>query len=519
MAVSLSHFSGLVKAGGSPYIGVMFANPLMDGLQFAKEPSPFIITIFGATGDLTRKKLIPALFSLFIKGNISQFKVVGFARRPWTKEVFQEECRSMLAIGHFSHVSDTQKQAFLDKLDFVSSTFGDSAGYTKLAEVVKPWEGRLFFLSTPPDDYPVIVEQLGLAGLNKVEHGYSRVIVEKPFGRDLATAKELNEVLSAEFEENQIYRIDHYLGKETVQNILVLRFGNGILEPIWNSRYIDHIQITVAESIGVGTRGNYYEKSGTLRDMVQNHIFQVMNLLLMEPPNDLSPDTVRSEKVKVLRSLRPITYKNIDQYTVRGQYAAGVTQGQPVRGYLEEDGVAKDSLTETFVALQIYVDNWRWEGVPIFIRTGKGLGRKVSEVVVTFKEPPLQIFKNQATDGSQNQLILHLQPEEGFTFHLNAKIPGYTTQVRPVNMKCDYEDAFGEATPEAYERLILDALVGDSTLYTRRDEIEASWTFITRILQGWAQDKRPLPQYRAGSSGPEESKALLASIGQKWRKL
>jgi glucose-6-phosphate 1-dehydrogenase len=491
----------------------------MDGLQFAKEPAPFVITIFGATGDLTRKKLVPALFSLFLKGNVSQFKVVGFARRPWTKESFQSEARSMLAGGHFAHVPEGQKNAFLEKLDYVSSTFDDPAGYAKLAELVGPWEGKLFYLSTPPDDYPTIVNNLGKAGLNKVDQGYSRIIVEKPFGRDLATAKDLNDVLSAEFDENQIYRIDHYLGKETVQNILVLRFGNGIFEPLWNSRYIDNIQITVAESIGVGTRGNYYEKSGTLRDMVQNHIFQLMTLLLMEPPNDLQPDTVRTEKVKVLKSLRPITYKDIGKYTVRGQYAAGVVDGKPVRGYLEEDGVAKDSKTETFVALQVHVDTWRWEGVPIFIRTGKGLGRKVSEVAITFKQPPLQVFKGQATDGGQNQLVLHIQPEEGFTFHINAKIPGYTTRVRPVNMDFAYGDAFGEATPEAYERLILDALVGDSTLYTRRDEIEASWSFITRILQGWAQDPSPLPQYKAGSAGPDEAKALTASINQKWRKM
>jgi glucose-6-phosphate 1-dehydrogenase len=445
--------------------------------------------------------------------------VIGFARRPWTKEFFQGEALSMLSGGHYAHVPEAQKKAFLEKLDYVSSTFGDPEGYAKLAELVKPWEGKLFFLSTPPDDYPTIIELLGRAGLNKTDKGWSRVIVEKPFGRDLATAKELNEILSAQFEESQIYRIDHYLGKEPVQNILVLRFGNGIFEPLWNKDHIDNIQITVAESIGVGTRGNYYEKSGTLRDMVQNHIFQLMTLLLMDAPNDLQPDTVRTEKVKVLKSLRPITYKDIKQYTVRGQYSAGIVQGQPVKGYLEEDGVAKDSKTETYVALQVYVDTWRWEGVPIFIRTGKGLGRKVSEVAITFKQPPLQLFRNQSTEGGQNQLVLHIQPEEGFSFNVNSKIPGYMTQVRPVNMDFAYGDAFGEATPEAYERLILDALVGDSTLYTRRDEIEASWTFITRILQGWAQDNEPLPQYKAGSAGPDEAKALTASVDQKWRKL
>ncbi len=497
----------------------MFTNPLLDGLQFAKEPVPFIITIFGATGDLTRRKLIPALFSLFLKGNISQFKIVGFARRTWTGETFRDEAHQMIAGGAFASVPEAQKKAFLEKLDYVSSTFDDPEGYKRLAQLVKGWEGRLFYLSTPPDEYEAIIKNLGAQNLNQSVPGYSRIIVEKPFGRDLASAKELNEILASVFDENQIYRIDHYLGKETVQNILVLRFGNGIFEPLWNNRYIDHIQITVAESLGVGTRGNYYEKSGAMRDMVQNHIFQLMTLLTMEPPNDLSPDTIRTEKVKVLKSLRPITFKDVKTYTVRGQYGPGIVQGQSVKGYLEEDGVNPDSHTETFVALKIFLDTWRWEGVPIFIRTGKSLGRRVSEVAVSFKEPPLHIFNNRGSDTKNNTLVIHIQPEEGVTFNVNAKIPGYTTQVRPVSMDFAYGNAFGESTPEAYERLLLDALVGDSTLYTRRDEIETSWAFITRILQGWAEDPAPLPQYRAGSSGPEEAKALLSSVNQKWRKL
>jgi len=497
----------------------MFSNPLLDGLQFAKEPAPFVITIFGATGDLTRKKLVPALFSLFLKGNISQFQVVGFARRPWTKESFQAEAASMLAVGHYAHVPEAQKKAFLEKLDFVSSTFDDPDGYARLAKVVNAWDNKVYYMSTPPDDYENIVRNLGASGLNKSPSGYSRVIVEKPFGRDLATARELNDILSSQLEESQIYRIDHYIGKETVQNILVLRFANGIFEPLWNNRYIDNIQITVSEAIGVGTRGNYYEKSGTLRDMVQNHIFQIMTLLLMEPPNDLSPDTIRTEKVKVLRSLRPITHKDVNKYTVRGQYSAGISQGKTAKGYLQEDGVSPTSKTETFVALKLFLDTWRWEGVPVFIRVGKSMARRISEVAVTFKQPPLQIFKNQASDGGNNQLVIHIQPDEGVSFSINAKIPGYLTQVRPVNMDFAYGNTFGEATPEAYERLILDCLVGDSTLYTRRDEIEASWTFITRILQGWADDPSPLPQYKAGSAGPEEAKELTSSVGVKWRKL
>jgi glucose-6-phosphate 1-dehydrogenase len=342
------------------------------------------------------------------------------------------------------------------------------------------------------------------------------VIVEKPFGRDLASAKLLNGMLARQFEEHQIYRIDHYLGKETVQNVMALRFGNAVFEPLWNNKHIDHIQITVAESIGIGTRGNYYEKSGTLRDMVQNHIFQILTLLTMEPPSDSDPDSIRTEKVKVLKALRPITHKDVEEYTVRGQYTRGIVEGEERPGYKEVEGVAPDSKTETFIALKIFIDNWRWAGVPIFIRSGKSLTRKVSEVMVQFKSPPHNIYRGESQD---NSLIIHIQPEEGITWNVNAKIPGYTNNLRPVNMDFAYGSAFGDSTPEAYERLILDALLGDSTLYTRKDEIETSWAFITRILQGWASSGAEVPTYRAGSSGPEEAKALIGTIGQKWRKM
>lgn len=495
-------------------------NPLLDGLAQTREPGPFAIVIFGATGDLTRKKLIPGLFSLFTKGIIGQFKIIGFARRPWTKEFFREEARSMIEISHFQAVPAGQKTAFLDKLDYVSSTFDDPAGYAQLEDVCKGFEGRIYYLSTPPDEYPSIISRLGQAGAHKAPRGgYSRIIVEKPVGRDLATAKALNSQLAEYFEESQIYRIDHYLGKETVQNIMVLRFGNGIFEPLWNNHHIDHIQITVAESIGVGTRGNYYEKSGTLRDMIQNHTFQLLSLLTMEPPNDLSADAIRNEKVKILKSLRPITHKDVDEYTVRAQYSPGVVNGEEVKGYKEEAGVAQDSRTETYVALKLFIDTWRWAGVPFFVRSGKSLGRKVTEIAVFFKDPPHQIYTSRSQEGVHNSLIIRIQPEEGITFNVNAKIPGYNTQVRNVNMDFAYGSAFGESTPEAYERLLLDCLVGDSTLYTRKDEIEASWSFITRILQGWQASSAPLPTYRAGTAGPEEAKRLIATINRKWRKL
>lgn len=498
----------------------MNSNPLLEGLAQTREPGPFALVIFGATGDLTKRKLIPGLFSLFLKGIISQFRVIGFARRPWTATVFREEARRMIDIPAYRSISDGQKKAFLEKLEYVSSTFDDPAGYAQLEGLCEGFGGRIYYLSTPPDEYPAIIDHLGRAGAPAhPAGGYSRIIVEKPFGRDLATAKALNAQLAAWFQEDQIYRIDHYLGKETVQNIMVLRFGNGIFEPLWNSRHVDHIQITVAESLGVGTRGNYYEKSGTLRDMVQNHIFQLMCLLTMEPPADLSPDSIRNEKVKVLKSLKPITHKEVEDYTVRGQYTRGFVDNKEMPGYKEEQGVAPDSRTETFVALKVFIDNWRWAGVPIYIRSAKAMTRKLSEAAIVFKDPPHQVFKTRPDELGHNSLVIHIQPEEGITFSVNAKIPGYTTQIRPVNMDFAYGSAFGEQTPEAYERLLLDCMVGDSTLYTRKDEIEASWTYITRILQGWQADPQGPHPYTAGSSGPQAARDLLAKSGHKWRKL
>jgi len=498
----------------------MNTNPLLDGLTLAREPASFAIYIFGATGDLTRKKLIPALFSLFTKGFISHFRIIGFARRPWTREFFQNEARSMLEQGHAKSVSQAVKEAFLEKLDYISSTFDDPKGYAQIEQTAQGMEGRIFYLSTPPNEYPAIIENLGKAGHHRAPlGGYSRIVVEKPIGRDLASAKELNNQLAAWFDESQIYRIDHYLGKETVQNLLVLRFCNTIFEPLWNNHYIDHIQITIAESIGVGTRGNYYESSGALRDMIQNHAFQLLTLLTMEHPGELSADAIRGEKVKVLKSLKPITFREVDRYTVRAQYTQGVIEGEEVPGYLQENGVSPDSTTETYVALELSIDNWRWSGVPIYIRTGKRLSRKSTEIAVYFKDPPHQLFRSGGQLPAPNSLIIHIQPEEGISWNVNSKVPGYYTAVRPVNMDFAYGSAFGDSTPEAYERLLLDCMVGDSTLYTRRDEVETSWSFITRILYGWAQNKSPVAAYSAGSAGPEEAKALLAHRNKKWRKL
>lgn len=494
-------------------------NPFLAGLPFSREAYSFAFFIFGVTGDLTRKKLMPALFSLFVKGNIGNFRIIGFARRPWTTEFFRNEAAAMIDRPEFASYGPQVKETFLRSLEYISSPFEDPEGYRKIEGHCAGFNDRLYYLSTPPDSYEDIIENLGRAGLAEEKRGRIRIIVEKPIGRDLTSARELNDKIGRYFTEEQIFRIDHYLGKETVQNIMLLRFGNGMFEPVWNNRYVHHIQISVAEKIGVEGRGNYYEKSGTLRDMVQNHLFQLLCLTTMEPPNDLDANSIRSEKVKILKSLRPITHRDTSRYTVRGQYAEGYIDGSSVPGYLQEPGVSPESRTETFVALKLFLDTWRWSGVPIYVRTGKRLSRRVSEIAVQFKEPPLRLFHRSSPFSNRNTLIFRIQPDEGITLNMNAKIPGYSVDSRQVNMDFSYGSAFGESAPEAYERLILDALVGDSTLYTRRDEIEASWTFITRVLRGWEEDTSALPLYVPGCAGPDESKLLTQDQGIKWRKL
>jgi glucose-6-phosphate 1-dehydrogenase len=499
-------------------IGDMMENPLLEGLRFRKDAEPFVVFIFGVTGDLTKKKLVPALFSLYLKGRIGDFKVVGFARRPWSREYLQEQAADM--ISEFPSASEEQRRAFLDKFDYLQSNFQDVSGYQQIEEYAKPYKNILYYLSAPPSMYQDIIRNLGESSPTR-ERGseWNRIIVEKPFGHDLATAQALNRLLSTYFEEHQVFRIDHYLGKETVQNIMLLRFGNGIFEPVWNSSYVDHIQISVSEKIGVETRGAYYEKSGTLRDMVQNHVFQILSLTTMEPPSSLDALAIRDEKVKILNALRPITLSEIDSHTVRGQYAGGILDGEEVPGYREEEDVDEESTVETFVALKLYVDSWRWSGVPIFLRSGKRLARKASEVSVHFKEPPLRLFASNHPAMTRNTLIMRIQPKEGITLNMNAKVPGHTTETRPVNMDFSYGQAFSEPVPEAYERLIFDAIAGDSTLYNRRDEVESSWRFIDQVMEGWQRSGKPAALYLPGSAGPEESRLLIASEGRRWRKL
>ncbi|MFP4383879.1 MAG: glucose-6-phosphate dehydrogenase [Spirochaetia bacterium] len=491
-------------------------NPLLWGLEKSKSTAPFAFYIFGVTGDLTRSKLVPALFSLFLKGNISRFKIIGFARREWTKEYLMEKGSEMIA--DFPD-SDEVKQAFLEKMDYIQSTFESEKGYKEIEAYSGEFENKIYYLSTPPAAYDTIIEKLGEFGLADEGKGYTRIVVEKPFGRDLQSAGELNRKLLKYFREEQIYRIDHYLGKETVQNIMLLRFGNGIFEPIWNSQYVDHIQITVAEKSGIGTRGNYYEKSGALRDIIQNHMLQLLSLTAMEPPNDLSADALRDEKVKVIKSLHPVTGEDVERLTVRGQYGEGIVDGREVPGYRQENDVAEDSMTETYAALRVTLDSWRWAGVPIFLRAGKRLARKATEIAVSFKEPPLAIFGQKKPFHNGNTLIINIQPEEGITLNFNAKVPGYAIRMQPVNMDFTYGTSFGETTPEAYERLLLDAMTGDSTLYARGDEIEAAWAFLSGIMTWWENDEREPHIYTPGSAGPTEAADLFDKAGRRWRKI
>ncbi len=494
----------------------MAHNPLAVGLESHETAEPLVVFIFGVTGDLTRSKLMPALYSLFLNGRLSEFRIVGFARRDWSDEYLRERAASMI---ESMPGSGEQRRRFLSTLTYLRSTFEDDDGYRQIPGYAKGFPNRLYYLSTPPSSYETVIARLGAHGLAAEEDGYTRIIVEKPFGRDLASACELNKLLLTYFAERQVYRIDHYLGKETVQNLMMLRFGNGIFEPVWNSHYIDHVQITVAESSGVGTRGNYYETAGALRDMVQNHAFQLMSITAMEPPNDIRPESIRGEKLKVVRSIHPVTLREPEKHIVRAQYTTGVVDGEEVVGYLDEEGVDPESRTETYVAIRLYLDTWRWAGVPFVIRTGKRLSRKVTEISVHFKHPPLRHFTGGGHSIERNILAIRIQPQEGISLKMNAKIPGYATAARPVNMDFAYGSSFGRVVPEAYERLLFDAMKGDNTLYTRRDEIEASWSFITGVLDYWRDADEPLHRYEAGSSGPEAARELLGEGSRRWRKL
>ena len=501
-------------------------NPFRDTMRLQRTPEPCAVVVFGASGDLTARKLVPALYNLArLRMLPSGFSVMGLARREWTDEQFRELMKEAVARHSRTPLEVEIWDSFARGLHFVSGSFDDPDVYLQLGSRLEAHDrahgtsgNRLFYLATPPDAYTTIAERLGVGGLARPTSGWSRLVVEKPYGRDLGSARELDHAIGTVFRERQIYRIDHYLGKETVQNILVFRFGNGIFEPIWNRRYVDNIQVSVAETVGVEGRGGYYEHAGALRDMVQNHLLQVLSLVAMEPVASFSGDAVRDEKAKVFEAIEPLA--DVAKETVRGQYTAGAILGESVTGYREEEGVDPRSNTESFAALKLHVENWRWADVPFYLRTGKRLPKRATEVAITFKTPPLHLFRQMGGDDlTPNLLVLRIQPDEGISLRFGAKVPGTRTGVRPVNMDFRYGTAFGTDPPEAYERLLLDAMIGDSTLFTRWDSVEAAWALLTPVIDAWENQERPLEFYEAGSWGPDGARELIEQDGREWHRM
>ena len=509
------------------------------GLAREEAPPPCALVIFGATGDLTRRKLLPALWALSRAGLLpARFAVVGVARSAMDDAAFVAEMKAAVIEHGRVPIDAAAWDAFAAGLRYVPGEFTDEATFTRLAAVLAGLDAghgtagnRLFYFATPPSFAPVLFARLAAAGmLDEADGAFARVIVEKPFGHDLDSARALNAAALAVADERQIFRIDHYLGKETVQNIFVFRFANAIFEPLWNHAYVDHVQITVGESIGLEGRGKFYEEAGALRDIVQNHLLQLLALTAMEPPVAFDADAVRDEKIKVLRAIPVPSPRDVARHVVRGQYAAGATEGTDVPGYRGEPGVAPDSATETYVALKLSIDNWRWAGTPFYLRAGKRLPKRVTEIAVTFKDVPHAFFGGnggasaaRAPGGgagpAANVLALRIQPEEGISLRFSSKVPGSRLDVEPVKMDFLYGRSFGIEPPEAYERLLLDAMLGDSTLFIRRDEVEAAWGLVTAVHRGWADQALPdFPNYEAGTWGPAVAETLLARDGRVWRR-
>jgi glucose-6-phosphate 1-dehydrogenase len=487
--------------------------------------SPCVLVIFGASGDLAKRKLIPAIYELMREKLISEnFALVGFSRSPLSDDEYRKECREAVhSFARTKPVDESLWKKIESSTYYVQGDYGSADDHAKLAKVLakldqeKGTQGnRLFYLSTPPNTFEPIITCLGEQHRNAAAGAWQRIIIEKPFGRDLASAKSLNNLLHKYFSEDQVFRIDHYLGKETVQNLMVMRFANSIFEPMWNFRYIDHVQITVSETLGVGARGGYYDKSGALRDMVQNHLFQLMALVAMEPPAVLDATCIRDEKVKVYKSIRAIPPERVEEHFVRGQYSAGEANGQKTPGYRAEKGVPPDSRTETFVALKLHVDNWRWSGRPFYLRTGKFLPQKLSEIVVRFRSPPQTLFQTSSAKVYPNDLIIRVQPEEGLSWRLNAKVPGGQLSIKSVALDFLYSKTFNCEAPEAYERLIHDAIIGEQTLFIRADEAEAAWTVLDPVEQAWARNKTEPQPYAPGSWGPPRAMELLERDGRQW---
>jgi glucose-6-phosphate 1-dehydrogenase len=489
------------------------------------------MVIMGATGDLTHRKLMPSLYNLAVNHLLPHgFSVVGFSRSDKAHEDFRRDMRE--AVDKYSRLAPVDSKvwdSFAEGLFFEQADFADIDSYKRLGQMLDKIDdergthgNRVFYLATPPTVFAQIAEMLGKAGLvtpNGYGDRWTRIVIEKPFGRDLQSAEELNKDLLSVFHEDQIYRIDHYLGKETVQNLLVFRFANGLFEPIWNRNYVDNVQITAAEEIGIEQRGGYYETAGALRDMVQSHLMQVLTLTAMDPPVALDANAVRDEKVKVLRAVKHLSGEQVRQNVVRGQYGPGWVAGKQAEGYRQESGVAPDSTTETFVALKLEVDNWRWAGTPFYLRTGKRLPKRETEISVTFKRAPLALFQHLDPDAmTPNVLAIRIQPNEGISLKVVAKVPGQGYDLQPVFMDFLYGSSFAKQSPDAYERLLLDVLLGDSTLFTRRDEVEASWSIITPILDAWQHMQPPdFPNYAAGTWGPKASIEMMQEDGRTWR--
>jgi len=502
---------------------------LPTGVSQTKKPHACVVTIFGASGDLTKRKLIPALYNLALEHRLPErFAVVGYARSEMSHEAFREKMRE--AVSEFSRtpLNESVWQQFASTLYYVSGGYEEPEGYQKLKDFIEGFDRgsrvlpvRVFYLATPPELYGAVIERIsavGLAPKESAEEPRMRVIIEKPFGTDLQTARELNRRVHEALDERQVYRIEHYLGKETVQNIMVFRFANAVFEPIWNRRYVDHVQITAGETVGVENRGGYYEKAGVVRDMFQNHLLQLLSLTAMEPPIGFSAFAVRDEKVKLLRAVRPVSSDEVFEAAVRGQYGPGKIGGKEVLGYRQEPGVAKDSPTPTYAAIKFSIDNWRWESVPFYLRSGKRLAKRVTEIAIQFKRPPLLLFKSCAVeDVNPNVLVIRIQPDEGVSLTFEVKPPGSELCVSPLSLDFKYQQAFGGSPPEAYETLLEDCIEGDSTLFTRHDEVELAWSLVDPIIQTWDRTTpTDFPNYAAGSWGPKQADEFVQRNGRRW---